>query len=142
MTLDETDLRAAYFCVAEVVRRRRLSGQPIPSWLRGHFDRLDRAVRAAAASGQPIPSWLRGHFDRLDRAVRAAAASTSGHESGCAEQELQQQWLTATQAAQALGVSARHVRRLAADLDGQLVGGRWLFSADVVGEYAEERQRR
>ncbi|KMV22378.1 helix-turn-helix domain-containing protein [Mycobacterium heckeshornense] len=117
MTLDETDLRAAYFCVAEVVRRRRLSGQP-------------------------IPSWLRGHFDRLDRAVRAAAASTSGHESGCAEQELQQQWLTATQAAQALGVSARHVRRLAADLDGQLVGGRWLFPAAAVSEYAAERRRR
>src|SRR5579875_503072 len=108
MTLDETDLRGAYYCAAEVLRRRRLSGQP-------------------------IPSWLRGHFDRLDRAVRAAAASTSGHESGCVERELRQQWLTATQAAQALGVSARHVRRLAADLDGQLVGGRWLFPAGTVG---------
>ncbi|BCQ09667.1 hypothetical protein JMUB5695_03117 [Mycobacterium heckeshornense] len=113
---DEIDLRAAYYCVAEVLRHRRLSGAPIPAWLREHFDRLDTAIRCT---------------------------SSSGHEPGCGgEQSEQGSWLTATQAAQALGVSARHVRRLAADLDGQLVGGRWLFPADAVSEYAEERRRR
>lgn len=105
-------LRAAYYCAAEVVRARTLSGQPIPSWLRRHYTDLDSTIRTL---------------------------SESGHESdGAAEQLASEELITAREAAAMLGRSKRQVQRLAADLDGRLVGGRWLFNPAVVRDYAEK----
>ncbi|WP_157932145.1 MerR family transcriptional regulator [Mycobacteroides abscessus] len=44
------------------------------------------------------------------------------------------------QAAQILGVTPRHLRRLHADLDGQKVGSRWLFKASIVHEYRNAKE--
>ncbi|WP_157139202.1 hypothetical protein [Mycobacterium xenopi] len=116
MNLDDTGLRAAYYCAAEALRHRRLTGAPIPAWLRTHFDRLATAIQRA---------------------------SESRHESGCGEQQSEPDgWLTARQAAPLLGLSKRQTQRLAADLDGQLVDGRWLFPASTVHDYAQGRQRK
>ena len=81
---------------------------------------------------------MRYHFDRLDTKVRA---SDLGHESGCTVGELDNDKLiTARQAAAILDLSKRQVQRLAADLDGRIVDGRWVFNLKAVMEYAEGKQ--
>ena len=63
--------------------------------------------------------------------------SAAGHESGCNAEELRSDTLIgAIEAASILGCSPRHVRRIAADLDGQFVEGRWVFRRQAVAEYA------
>lgn len=105
--LSDDDIRGAYYCCAEVLRGRRLRGQPVPSWLRALYDRLDNEVRA----------------------------SRTRQESGSAEPELKpDEWIGTAQAAVLLGWSRRRVQRRAADLDGQIVGGRWLFRESAVVE--------
>jgi excisionase family DNA binding protein len=112
LTSDEA--RAAYYCAAALIRHRQRSGEPIPDWLRRHFGQLDAQIRA----------------------------SQSGQEWDCGAEELSQDKLiTAREAAQVLGCSKRQVQRLAGDLDGQIIGGRWLFSSSAVAEYAEGRRR-
>jgi hypothetical protein len=107
------ELRAAYYCCAEVMRNRKRVGQPIPQWLRRHFDSLHHQI----------------------------LMSQSGDENGCgAEESDPMDLITALQAATVLGCSKRHVIRLAADLDSQLIGGRWLFNPNTVTAYAEGRQ--
>lgn len=119
MNLPADELRAAYYCAAEVVRRRQLVGQPIPEWLHRHFDQLDAEVRLSR-SGQ-----------EFDIAVGQLA------HSGPTSPSL----ISAHEAAQILGISKRQVQRLAADLDGQLIGGRWLFERETVETYATEGPR-
>jgi len=109
---DFDELRAAYYCAAEVLRTRNLSGQPIPLWLRRHYAKLDTGIRSM---------------------------SESGHESDCDSTQLETDGLiTAREAAVMLGRSKRQVQRIAADLGGQNIAGRWLFNPAAVREYAEE----
>ncbi|KZS79940.1 hypothetical protein B4U45_18340 [Mycobacterium persicum] len=113
-TMNPVDTECAYYCAAHLIRHRQRSGQPIPEWLRRHYDRLDAEIRVMSAAG---------------------------HESGRAAAELEKRELvTAEEAAAVLGISKRQVRRLASDLDGQLIGGRWLFRLCDVQTYAEGRQ--
>ncbi|GJO29992.1 hypothetical protein NJB1507_37700 [Mycobacterium marinum] len=106
-------LRAAYYCAAEVMRHRSRTGQPLPAWLRQHFAALDAAVRM----------------------------SRSGHGFHGGAAQLVQDEVTAQEAADMLGCSKRQALRLAADLDGRLVGGRWLFPRSAVEQYAAERNQ-
>ena len=115
MNLTGTDLTAAYYVTAEVVRHRQRTGQPIPQWLSRHFDRLGAEVRA----------------------------SRLGHESDrAAGQSQQDKMITTREVAAILGCSKRQAQRLAAELDGFFVGGRWLFKRNSVIEYAEGRHQR
>ena len=114
MNLTGTDLHAALYVAAEVIRSRQRTGQPVPTWLRRHFNRLDTEIRVLQ----------------------------SGHESdGDTGQSDQEQLITAREAAAILGCSKRQAQRLAADLDGQIVGGRWLFKLNTVTKYAQGRDR-
>ncbi|RFZ48240.1 hypothetical protein MSS2_04756 [Mycobacterium marinum] len=113
MTLSQQDLRAAYYCAAEVIRHRRRTGQPLPDWLRRHYAALDAAV----------------------------LMSRSRHESESVPAQLGQEQITAQEVADMLGCSKRQTLRLAADLDGRIVGGRWLFPRSAVGQYVAERGR-
>jgi hypothetical protein len=114
MILSGTEVRAAYYATAELVRRRRRTGEPIPDVVRRFFDRLDGIVReegdAAAAPEQ--------------------FASRAGDGIGAEE------------AAAILGVSGRRVRRIATDLDGTRIGAVWVFSRATVEEYAAARRQR
>jgi hypothetical protein len=47
--------------------------------------------------------------------------------------------ITAREAATILGCSRCHAQRLTADLDGQIVDGRWLFRRDLVTDYAQQK---
>ncbi|MBZ4558587.1 helix-turn-helix domain-containing protein [Mycobacterium avium subsp. hominissuis] len=111
MLIDDPDeLRWLYYCVGAAVRERELHHRHVTPCLRRLFDRAD------------------------------AAMSESGHESACeAEQSEPDVPITAREAADILGLSKRQCQRLAADLDGQLVGGRWQFSRAAVVEYQKGR---
>jgi hypothetical protein len=93
-----------------------------------------RARRAGKAPGvqRPLVELVR----RLQ--LEIATASQSGHESedGQPQSEVDA-WITARQAAAMLGLSKRQTTRLAASLGGRLIGGRWLFSASAVHDYAK-----
>jgi Helix-turn-helix domain len=104
------NLRASYFCASEVIRERQRRGQPTPDWLRRHYARLDAEIRM----------------------------SESGHELSGDQGELElDELITASEVAQILGISKRQAQRLAADLDGKIVGGRWIFTRAAVIEYSE-----
>src|SRR4029453_8435966 len=97
-------------------------------------------MRDRQTKGHPIPGWLRQHFDQLDQQVRV---SRLGQESDCGAGQLaQDKFITAQKAARIIGCSKRPAQRIATDLDGELVGGRWLFRLSAVEEYAEERRTR
>lgn len=107
--LDATDLRAALFTVAHYLRT--VPAAPPSLWL------LRQKLDAAITSGM----------------------SLSGHECGCGEEELSHdttEWIGARLAAEIIGCSPRHARRLLADLGGQRIGDRLMFDAAAVREYA------
>jgi len=66
--------------------------------------------------------------------------SANGHDLGGAPAELKQNTLIgAVEAATLLGCSARHVRRIASDLEGQRVEGQWVFRRQDVAAYADAK---
>jgi len=113
VNLDGELLRAAMFVTAEACRTRALAGRPIPGSLRRLHERLDVAVRVSAS----------GPDDEQDRAASELV-----------------EMIDTAEAAVMLGKSTRQVRRIAADLDGKFVAGRWLFSRAAVTEYAEAKR--
>lgn len=98
--------QAARYCVAEVVRRRLLTGTPVPPWLRGLHQHL---------------------------------SSAHGTETQVVQQE-SEVMIDTDEAAQILGCSTRYIRRIAADLDGQNIAGRWIFNRRNVTDYAEAKE--
>lgn len=103
-------LQASLYCAAELIRSHQRTSRPIPDWLRRHHARLD-------------------------------ALSQLGQENDSDTEQLDDDKLiTAREAAQMLGVSKRQCQRIAADLDGELIGGRWLFGRNAVVQYAEGRR--
>lgn len=111
MFIDDPDeLRWLYYCVGAAIREREIQHRHVTPCLQRLFNRAHAAV------------------------------SDLGHESDCgAEQSEPDVPITAREAADILGVSKRQCQRLAADLDGQLVDGRWQFSRAAVVEYQEGR---
>lgn len=107
MNLDNDQVRAAFYCVAEVTRQRLLIGAPIPQWLRNIH-------HALSPTGQET--------------VAPQVDSESPDEL-----------IGTEQAAAILGLHPRTVRRIATDLDGQIVANRWCFTRTAVTEYAENR---
>lgn len=111
MTLGPEDLRACRYVAAETIRTRQQLHIPIPNWLRGLDRNLDTELRAMSAHGP-----------------ESEAHEPDSEMVGTAE------------AARILGCSTRHVRRLAADLDGQRTGRDWIFRRATVTEYATARK--
>ncbi|MET8796131.1 helix-turn-helix domain-containing protein [Nocardia sp. NPDC004568] len=109
MNINDTEVRAAFHAIDEFVRRRRRHGAGIPESVRRLHVRLYRDVR--------------GEVDPEDTPDPRTADDEIG----------------TTEAAALLGCSQRHIRRIAADLDGIRVGRDWIFNRRTVAEYAEAR---
>jgi hypothetical protein len=110
--LSPDDIERALYCVSELVDRRARAGIPVPEWMR----RLGRQLNLASLM------------------------SCDGHETCSAGEALDAETLiSTTEAAEILGLSTRHVTRLATDLDGENLGGVWVFKRSTVVEYAQER---
>ena len=112
MRLCEGEIRAAYYCASEILRSRRLGGQPIPAWLRRWHARLDAELKL---------SRTRQDFDAPAAELEAA----------------QDLWIGTPEAAALLEWSQRQVQRRAPDLQGQMVAGRYMFRESVVRAYKE-----
>lgn len=110
MNLAGDDLRAAYHTAAEVIRGRQRTGEPIPQWLRAHFERLDTEIRGMSRPRHKIPGigWCQPQLD---------------------------EWIGVRETAEILKLSKRQVQRIASDLGGQLISGRWIFNRDTVTEH-------
>ncbi|OPX17034.1 helix-turn-helix domain-containing protein [Gordonia sp. i37] len=109
ITLTAAETDCAVYVFAEFERRRRIAGQPVPASART----LRQRLTAVAATG------------RTPEPARAPSKP--------AEQ------IDTTEAARLLGCSTRHVRRLAADLDGTRLGQQWIFPRHTVIDYHESR---
>ena len=108
-------LTDAYYLVAAGIRYTRHNGHPIPA----RFETLLTVIGEQRAKSQP------GQCDTLTPAPR----------QHCETEEL----IGSQQAADILGVSKRQTQRLAADLDGRLAGGHWVFDKKAVEAYAAQR---
>jgi hypothetical protein len=115
---DDELLRASYYCASEIIRGRRRTGQPIPEWLRRHYNQLDTQIKGMSPRGPSV-------------AENAFGAPQSAHGDVIGTRE----------AAAMLSIAPRQARRRADQLGGALVAGRWLFLRDSVAEYAEGRRR-
>lgn len=106
MYLTTDQARLSVYVIAEFIRRRQITGQPIP-------DRVRALLRAMSAHGTPAhsPTPESEPDDLIDT----------------------------EQAAQILGCSTRRIRRIAADLDGEQIAGRWIFHRHAVTEYAQAK---
>lgn len=107
MNLTEDQRLAAVYALAEFLRRRRLTGQPIP--------------RSVVLLHQQL------------------SMSSAGHESDSSAEELNPEMIGASEAAQILGCSRRHVTRLHADLDGHRCGNRYIYNRQTVLTYSEAK---
>ncbi|GAB4671357.1 hypothetical protein [Mycobacterium avium] len=113
--MTDTDLRATYFCAAEVIRRRRNTGEPIPQWLRDHYAQLDYMMRMSPP---------RHH----ETGIHRDAAQSKQHDL-----------VGADEAAKLLECTTRTVQRKAAALGGQLVGNSWVFNRAAIIEVRRKR---
>ena len=77
-----------------------------------------------------MPQRLKDHLDYL-----SALGSRHGTEYEGGQQESNNDFIDADQAARTLGCSSRYVRRIAADLDGRKIAGRWIFDKKLVDQY-------
>jgi hypothetical protein len=114
MKFNDIDTQAAYHCAAAVIRSRRRRGAPIPERLRRHYAQLDNHIRGLSDLGQE-----------------------SG-QSGCVAGQ-SNATISAREAAAILECSKRQVQRLAADIGGEFICGRWLFKLAAVNAYKEEK---
>ena len=111
VTFSQRDLELLYYATRDLMTRRKLGGRPIPPGMAA----LDRRLQAAM--------------------------SARGHGLGGAPAQLKQEdiLIGATEAATILGCTARHVRRIAGDLEAQCVEGRWVFRRRDVAAYANAK---
>lgn len=76
-----------------------------------------------------------------DRFNIKSLMSSDGHQTDCPGAESESEFLPTGEAAEILGLSTRHLSRLATDLDGDKFGGRyWYFRRSTVIEYAKARE--
>ncbi|MGV9795558.1 helix-turn-helix domain-containing protein [Gordonia sp. NPDC003422] len=96
-------------------------------WVLAEFKRRRRIV------GQPIPAAVADLHTHLLMSACGPSPEPARAQSKPAEQ------VDTLQAADLLGITPRHVRRLARDLDGQRIGRQWVFNRTTVIDYAQGR---
>lgn len=112
MKLSDDVTEQLFYCVVELIDRRRRNGVPVPGWMAQLGQRLNLASLSATGT----------EFDS------GSGSLTTDHLIGSVE------------AAAILGISPRMAQRLATDLDGEKVSGRWTFRRSTVIEYAEGKR--
>ncbi len=97
-----------------------------------------------AVGGGSTPALVRRLLDELaaeaSEYVRPGVrADVREKRPGASSEVMDTQQLTSAQAAEHLGCSQRHVRRIAPSLGGRRVGAAWTFDAAEVAAYRLER---
>lgn len=88
-------------------------------------------LRGRQIGGVPVPQWLRDAHRAL---------SVHGQESAGPQLDSVPDLIDSREAAHMLDCHPRTVRRIATDLDGIRVSGRWCFERTVVDDYAQSRK--
>ncbi len=100
-------------------------------------------LRAVRRGTTPIPSRFLLLQAELAAAAAEVRASATGHNDGAPvapqPHSTREDTIGTTEAASILRLSNRQVQRLAADLDGRLIGGCWCFDRLAVASYAAHR---
>jgi hypothetical protein len=78
----------------------------------------------------------------LGRALTTAIMSAHGPHCHGDTPHWNTQAIDTAEAAEILGTTPRHIRRIAHNLDGQHASGRWIFNRATVTRYAQERSHR
>lgn len=108
MHLTQDQARLALYAVRDLIARRTLGGQAIPTQFHGFAEHL-----ATCAYG----SESDGHGEQLELP----------------------ELIDTTEAAMILHCSTSWVRQIRTDLDGQNIGGRWVFARQTVLDYADAK---
>lgn len=116
MNLSPTEVRACVFAVAQFRRAAAMAGRRVPPSVAALADRLDHELRFGVSPARQECDCAAGQLE-----------STGEHAM---------EWIGTRMAAGILGWELRRVQRHAADLDGQLVGARWVFPRRSVDAYA------
>lgn len=104
--LSGEEVKAALYCLNDLIARRRLAGRGAPT----EVERLHRRLSMASVCG----------------------SETSPTAAELEDDDL----VDTSEAADILRCSPRWVREIHNDLDGARVGGRWVFPRNTVVEYA------
>jgi hypothetical protein len=94
---------------------------------------FSRFINGRLAAGKALPAAVRPLFTRIE------LMSVTGHESDSGAEQLVDELIGTMEVARILNCDPRQVRRLANDLDGRQVNGRWVFTKSVVEQYEESR---
>ena len=86
----------------------------------------------------PLPPQLQEHLLQLEN----HNSSVTGTETQSSAAQSDHDLVGTVEAADILRCSREYVCRIATDLDGQLVAGRWLFQRHTVTEYANAKSQR
>jgi hypothetical protein len=109
--LSAPEVRTVYWCFSVLIRGRR---HDVPRPVADLYDRLDAEIRLVSRPRHGVP------------------------ETGCGQQQ-SDAWIGCRETAEILKLSKRQVQRIASDLGGQLISGRYVFDRDTV--HAERRYR-
>jgi len=109
--LTERDLRRALFCVIELHERQR---------------------RKEAPGRAP---WTPEMIEKLCRAIAEVSQPRQSEADGKSHSKHADKLLTARQVSARLGWGVRRVQRRAAELGGELIDGRLLFSSAAIDEH-------
>lgn len=110
MNLTYEEVRLALYAVTDLIVSRNVGNRPVPAGSYRLRERLDASVRGSE--------------------LEAAAAQSENDDDDL---------IDTTEAAELLSCSTRRVRQIASDLDGQSLGGHWVFRRRIVVEYAQMR---
>ena len=94
---------------------------------------FSRFINGRLAAGKALPAAVRPLFRRIE------LMSVTGPQIDRDAEQLTQELIGTEAVAAILNCDPRHVRRLANDLDGHRINGRWVFVKCVVEQYEESR---
>jgi hypothetical protein len=122
---------AAMACACfEAITARQRAGKLVPDWMRA----LEKKLQADSEWHEAL-SRIAG--DLVD--VDVPDLSAHGPSMAADAPNLGKK-ITATDAAEILECSRRHVTRIATDLDGRKIGGHWMFDLATVCEYRDAKE--
>lgn len=98
------------------------------------------ARRIRRQGGAPAHPDLERLAALLDDTATSSGDTRRPQEDTTADAVGQAEHITTSEAAALLGTTRRQVTRLAPQLDGQFVGGRWLLPRDAVTEHLKGRR--
>lgn len=89
-------------------------------------------------NGVGVPTGAAEALVAFEAAIAATTTMSDDGHADVPEPDVPQHcitWIDADEAARRLGVTPRHIRRIAASLDGRRIAGRWAFPDDSIATY-------